>query len=602
MGSASSAQVAEAFESLGGEFKVVAGIIRPVDENAATSLEVLSQDPDLSTNQVILMIRDCLIAGIKKTPSNRKQKTGKQKTRKPKTRKPKASKEPTFREPTSRETVLYNYFSGFGLEKGKIDRLVSLAGDWESQQTDILQAVEKEAPRWKKDYRLFWGKRIHSAVPLTAVAKVKHLSHEIEDLKALSPVRRRLFLVIIDETIEGEKDLLSETIDQLRDINNRYTAIEKELSKLRRGEPNNELRHEDRVRRYTEGRELLIERRTNLHNQCKPYPQGPNPRSRVVQKLANDLWGTVELSEGEREKKKQDLVNYARWGRKYSRLGSLGILLFLGDTSAVVYEREEWDDSDYKAVRSYWDDLSGIHHLCDSYSYLMENLKQGYWSLLSTDSTVQESLRSGSAPSQDVRGTLQQTEHAQTLEATTTYATGDLNIQCCHQIPITAPNPRVLPLLSEFSCSNEDIISQEAITPRSLDECAFDEGDTATSLGLRVLPVLNEFGYSDEDIISQDTTAPQFPDGCAFGGGNNVTTLDPRVLPLLSELNYSSEDIISQDTMAPRSSDECAFGGRNIVTPPDPRALLLLNELGCELEDTITPQDSRTVPFPGEMW
>ena len=63
------------------------------------------------------------------------------------------------------------------------------------------------------------------------MAKVKHLVYKIEELGALSSVRRRLFLMTIYETIEIEVELLSKTIDQLRSVDKQYTAIETRLSK-----------------------------------------------------------------------------------------------------------------------------------------------------------------------------------------------------------------------------------------------------------------------------------------------------------------------------------------------------------------------------------
>ncbi|KAH0559358.1 hypothetical protein GP486_004126 [Trichoglossum hirsutum] len=221
-----------------------------------------------------------------------------------------------------------------------------------SERSKLIGAIQRLYGSESKRYRL---KILLTSRPNTQLmdqflelAKIKHLSHKIEELDTVSPMRRRLFLLIINEIVENEIKLLSEKKNRLR-------TIEGELCKKEGGE-------QRRVR--------LSEELTDLQNEINLY-QGRTVRSGVIQKLKNDLI----VAEGEK------FADYVRRGRKYNKLNPPGAIFFLGDSFTKVLEREKWTDDEYRAVKSYWENLSGIGHLFDSYSTLVTTLKQGYWNL-----------------------------------------------------------------------------------------------------------------------------------------------------------------------------------------------------------------------------
>ncbi|KAI9766688.1 MAG: hypothetical protein M1840_006332 [Geoglossum simile] len=340
MGSASSVQCREALRE---QLRVLADVVRPMDADAATSLDALTKSPNLSTDVAISNVRNCLVAEeTSDSSSPRKRKTPTIDAAR-KRRKRKAVITP-------REEVLSKHFSSFSLSENKIYRLVLLAKKWESQRAPILQFVECEAPRWKEDHSLFWGGFTHPAITSTTATKVNHLIHEIEELETLTPVRRRLFLVVVNELVESEISILREKRDQLR-------KIEEELCEPQEG---------DEYR-------ALSERVTELQYQLKPY-EGQALRTGVIQGLQRGLWD-IELSAEDRKKKETKFADCVRWGKKYSQLHPMGIIFFLGD----MHERTEWSDQEYQAVTSYWMQLTSIYELCVSYTPLAHTLKQGYW-------------------------------------------------------------------------------------------------------------------------------------------------------------------------------------------------------------------------------
>jgi hypothetical protein len=143
--------------------------------------------------------------------------------------------------------------------------------------------------------------------------------------------------------VERETSLLSAKIEKLHDIDKQYTATTKQRQRtdlqqirLRRAHLKDRLHHKDRVRQLLDRKKHLAKDRTRLHNEIKLYPQATSVRSRVIQKLANDLWDTTEVTEEEHKKNRDKLVEYARWGGKYSQLRPAGIIFFLGDTPTTV--------------------------------------------------------------------------------------------------------------------------------------------------------------------------------------------------------------------------------------------------------------------------
>ncbi|KAI9767700.1 MAG: hypothetical protein M1839_004361 [Geoglossum umbratile] len=370
IGAASSSELQVAIQALKNELGVLAGIARSIDEeNLAKSLEALSKSPDLSTDDVALRVRKCLVRTKRKAAGELN---------------PKASKQKTSGGVNVREKALQDHFERFQLSRLQTDRLISLAGQWEFQQAAIVRIVARDALRWKQEPSLFWGKYTESAVPLTTIAKVEHLFSKIEELDTISPARRRLFLVIFHEIIESEVDLLSGEINELRDMDKQYATAIKRLrecsiqDQLQRDCGNENPHRENLIRQLRDNTQRLARDQARLRNRIEQYPQSPCVRKRVIQKLADDLWDTAEISEEEKRKNKGKLDEHARWGRKYSQLRPPGIILLWGDIRTIVYEREHWSVDFYDAVESYWQSLSGIYDICLSYSPLIETLKQGY--------------------------------------------------------------------------------------------------------------------------------------------------------------------------------------------------------------------------------
>ncbi|KAI9760998.1 MAG: hypothetical protein M1840_002152 [Geoglossum simile] len=400
MGSASSSELQAAIQNLKDELGVLAGIARSIDEeNLAKPLEALSKSPDLSTDDVALSVLECLVRSSSSRAPKRKA-SGELN--------PKAPKRKASEGVNAREKALRDHFERFRFSRSQTDRLISLAGQWESQRAAIVEVVARDAPRWKQEPGLFWGKYTKSAVPSTTIAKVEHLFYKIEELDTIGPARRRIYLVIIHEIIENEVDLLSRKINELRDVDKQYAATTKQLQKCstqtqpRQDCGNENPRRENLVRRLQDSQQRLARDQASLRNRIEQYPQSPCVRKRVIQKLADDLWDTAEIPEGEKRKNKDKLGEYARWGKKYSQLRPPGAVLLWGDIPPTVYEREHWSDDFHGAMESYWRSLSGVYDTCLSYSPLIETLKQGYWELvpttLGTKGADLSDLPSGSSP------------------------------------------------------------------------------------------------------------------------------------------------------------------------------------------------------------
>ncbi|KAH0545330.1 hypothetical protein FGG08_000629 [Glutinoglossum americanum] len=330
MGSASSTELQEARSAL----ELLARVVRPQDEGLAKFLEALSISSDPLADTTSLNVRKQLTARAgTKAPSGRKRKATDPREEALSGPREEALSDPRETLSDPREKVLSDHFRKSGVSASKIPLLVSSALYWESRRETLLEFVGKEAPCWKENHSLFWGKFGHSAVPLTAVTKARYLVHEVEHLDALSGARRRLYLMIIDELIVDQTRLLSEAVNQLHQLNN----INQEHLSL-------------------ESRESLAGERTKLITQIRGYPHGGDTRSRVVRKLARDLWGN--------DQKKKDKFAYA-------------ISYYVNKQNR--YEEQDWNDIDYRAMISYWIEHSGIYLDCTSHSPLVAALKQGFW-------------------------------------------------------------------------------------------------------------------------------------------------------------------------------------------------------------------------------
>ncbi|KAI9766679.1 MAG: hypothetical protein M1840_006323 [Geoglossum simile] len=433
MGSAGSVQAPEANNALKEQLRALARVVQPLDEDAAKSLNALSQSPDLS--DVLSNFRKYLVtpapssrkrtlpiddisnaqkrltteAGLRAPVRNARGRNASRsirplrllrplkplevrlqpgapspskllhqkasgppkppKQQAPTTRRPGAAKVDVPILQTNREEFLYGYFSRetFKLSTDQIRRLVLLAKKWESQLDRASQIVTEKAPLWEKDHNLFWEKFPHP----TSATKIGRLFHEIEEFE-LTPVRRKLSLVVINEIVEQEIQVVSE-------LRARKNTIERELFKL---EVDNHHRTE------------LDEEWGKLLKRLEPY-EGRCLRSRVVCQLGKEIYtnGAPAL-EREKERKFADL---ARWGLKYSKLCKFcpsGVILFLlsSNVGQVIlacltgylltgcrFEREEWTDHEYQIISWYWRDCTKVFQRCVLYSPLVDALKRGYW-------------------------------------------------------------------------------------------------------------------------------------------------------------------------------------------------------------------------------
>jgi len=218
---------------------------------------------------------------------------------------------------------------------------------------------------------------------------------KIEDT-AMSALHRRLLLISINEAIETEAKELSMKTKRVQCIDKDLGAVSRKLSK-ERNSPGIRLRAEsDAVkRRRTESvaelehkETTLTEERGRLKDEIENYPKGKPPRWRVTRKIYNDISGIKGLSPEERKRAGDRFSDYAQLGRRYHQLHPLGVLIFLGKTS-IMFEQTPWTSLEYDAMLSYWQYFSGIYHLCQLYSPLLERLKRR-WSPLSTGPMEQE--------------------------------------------------------------------------------------------------------------------------------------------------------------------------------------------------------------------
>ncbi|KAI9773381.1 MAG: hypothetical protein M1840_007596 [Geoglossum simile] len=326
------------------------------------SFEILSKSPDLSVNPIISYTRKYLI---------------------------KASTTKLRLNPAPHGERLSHSFQQLGLDGAQVKKLVSLTQAWDEQKGALVSIATQEAPRWEKSHELFWGSHAPSA-PSTSIARVRQLVRKIEE-PAISALRRRLLLESINEAIEIEEKQLSDKIKQVHSAGTELAALTRKLSK-KTAHPDTRLRAESGAGR--------------LRNEIGQYPEGKNPRARVIKKFYKELLDTDQISGEERQREADRFSSYVRWGKKYGRLRPLGILLFLGETSIKTFERESWTDPEYDAMLLYWKDFSGVYHLCEIYTPLLESLKQKFWSPSSTSLMVQEAdtprltIRHGSDPSE----------------------------------------------------------------------------------------------------------------------------------------------------------------------------------------------------------
>ncbi|KAI9773544.1 MAG: hypothetical protein M1840_006817 [Geoglossum simile] len=313
MGSANSVQQQEACRVLRQKFEEVAQIARLLGEDVfGESFEILSKSPDLSVHPTVLYTRKYLI---------------------------KASTTKLRLNPAPHGERLSDRFQQLGLNEAQIRKLVSLTQAWDEQKGALTSIASQKAPRWEKDHELFWGSHTSNA-PLTSIARLRLLVRKIEE-PAISALRRRLLLESINDAIEIEENQLSTKIKRLRRAGTELAAVTRKLSrkpphldirlraesgavKRRRTDANQKLRHQEIS---------LTEEQGRLRDEIGRYPEGKNPRMRVIKKFHKELLGANEIP-GEEQKREADrFSNFARWGKRYGRLRPLGILLFLGEAS-----------------------------------------------------------------------------------------------------------------------------------------------------------------------------------------------------------------------------------------------------------------------------
>ena len=299
------------------------------------SLEALSESPDLSVDPTVLNVRKDLI---------------------------RASTPQLSRNLTPHSDGLSEYFRRFGLNEEQVERLIPLAQAWERQKTALVRIAAREAPRWEKDYELFWGAHKQPNVPSMAIARAWRLICEVEDT-TVSAMRRRLLLVSIDETIETEANKLSGNVSRLRIIHKELDKVARRLSKekslsetrlraetgtlkRRRTEDVHRLQRQKislteeqerlngEVRRYPEGGHFRKREQERRGDEDRRYPEGKHFRQRVIERISNDILDINEVPEGDRMKEEGRFTDHARLGGKYRRFRPLGILFFLGETSS----------------------------------------------------------------------------------------------------------------------------------------------------------------------------------------------------------------------------------------------------------------------------
>jgi hypothetical protein len=133
--------------------------------------------------------------------------------------------------------------------------------------------------------------------------------------------------MITNDLVENESRRLSQLTSQLRYTKKRHTAVTRKILSLQKESPNDD----NILHQYQNSQDILAENRARLEDRIRSYPQTGDTRSRVLPKLANDLWDTIELPEKERRRRKKKFKDFALYGRKYSQLRPQGVILFMGN-------------------------------------------------------------------------------------------------------------------------------------------------------------------------------------------------------------------------------------------------------------------------------
>lgn len=186
-----------------------------------------------------------------------------------------------------KEFVSHNHSK---LSEQQIRKLCQITKCWELHE-DNLKVLQKDASNWPLNPSTFWGV-LSETRPSNNFDLIRHCYEQlqqIEDSTRLNPIRRRLILVITFEAVQKE---------------------------------------EQRVRKARKARKATLRRKSTPANSLSYLSQG-------LDAIVRRVWGSRGLSLKEVKEKKKKLARIARYGKKWSQIQPVGLILGLGGTSKL---------------------------------------------------------------------------------------------------------------------------------------------------------------------------------------------------------------------------------------------------------------------------
>ncbi|KAJ8062054.1 hypothetical protein OCU04_009834 [Sclerotinia nivalis] len=187
------------------------------------------------------------------------------------------------------------------LSNHQIHKILDISRQWDRNLQEISQ-VKMMVSKWLTEPSSFYGLLIcqHKSSQIDLLKLCIEQYEQIEDEQKVNPIRRRVILTTIYETVEKEEQ---------------------------------RLRRESKVKKRT----------TSTANYAQPF------RSQAIDALAHRLWDSQKVSPKDFSQRKKRLLRMARFGEKWSFIRPAGLLLGLGGSSQS-FEHKKWSVFEIQAI------------------------------------------------------------------------------------------------------------------------------------------------------------------------------------------------------------------------------------------------------------